>query len=376
MMKTVLHGAAWIDARRNLAAMLLLGLSCSNAHSTAADVDIDDRLRAIVDEVPIKDVPGIVLLVDRPGGVLLHLRGVANRKTGLSLDASQIVRAGSIGKTYVAATAIMAAEEGRVDLDSKIDAYLSPDVMAKLRTQQAPTIRQLLNHTSGIPDFVTARFYLTWEKTSPPTTEQVFRAIKNRKVTNNPGEKFHYSNTNYYVAALILEKVYEKPLETLLAEKIFQPQNLERTYYNQHRPPGDEIHGYGSEMRKWKDTYDWRENHGPDGGIKATPADLSRWLRTLFATDGDLFAVGSAMVQSAVVDGERRRQGLGVEILMGRDGTKVYGHTGGLWGYLSAAFYVPESDTVLILYMNRSDLKIFQKTLSQVLREIVSTDSI
>lgn len=330
--------------------------------------NIETRLQAIVNDVPVKTVPGIMVLVDSPTISTLHLRGVADRKTETLLQEEHLIRAGSIGKTYVAALIAMAEQEGLLRIDDAIDTYLTANVMAQLPVLKTPTIRHLLNHTSGIPDFVTARFYLTWKKTAPPTIEQVFRAIKNKRARNFPGQEYSYSNTNFYVLALLLEKVYEEPLHSLLTEKIFKPLGLERTYYNEYRPPGDDIHGYGSELRKWKDTYEWRENHGPDGGVKMTASDLAKWMRALFSTEGQLAEVGTFMVEQSFRYDERKQQGLGVEILESRQGTLVYGHTGGLWGYLSAAYYVPKTDTVLVLYMNRGDLTVFQSVLSDLLR--------
>ena len=337
----------------------------------SAQADLQSRLKAVVDDIPTKKVPGTILLIDGPQGSAVLLHGVANRKTDAPLSANHLLRAGSIGKTYVAALAVMAASEGLLDLDAPIDRYLGPEVIGRLPMEGPATVRQLLNHTSGIPDFVTAKFYITWKKTSPPTVSQVFRAIKRKRATNPPGAEVHYSNTNYYVAALILESVYAQTLESLLVEKLFKPQALQATYYNQHRPPGDEIHGYGSEMRKWKDTYEWRENHGPDGGVKTTAADLARWIRTILAPNGELSEIGATMMQAPVMESERKFQGLGVEMLVSKNGTKVYGHTGGLWGYLTAAFYIPEHDTVFVLHMNSSDGKVFQSTLSEILRVIV-----
>ncbi len=349
-------------------AMIVI-FACS--YVSAAQADLETRLRAVIHDVPTKKVPGIVLLIDGPEGSTLHLRGFANRKTKSPLSADHLIRAGSIGKTYVAALAVIAASEGLLDLDAPIDCYLDPEVVQNLPMKKLPTVRQVLNHTSGIPDFVTAKFYFTWKKTSPPTSHQVFRAIQGKPATNAPGAAVHYSNTNYYIAALVLERVYGQTLESLLEDKLFNPHGLQATYYNQHRPPGDEIHGYGSELRKWKDTYEWRENYGPDGGIKATPADLARWIRILFAPGGELSEIGATMTQAPVKEGERKFQGLGVDIRVSRNGTEVYGHTGALWGYLSAAFYLPEHDIVLVLYMNRSDRKVFQSTLSEILRAIV-----
>ena len=207
----------------------------------------------------------------------------------------------------------------------------------------------------------------------PLSTELALHAIRGKKAYGKPGETYHYSNTNYHLAALILEKVYKKSLATLFQEKLFAVISLKKTFYGMSELPCDDIHGYGSPWRPWNDTYTWKENTGPDGGIFASALDLEKWIRALFSPAGQFVKYGEQMMANPVVEAERKRQGMGVEILLSRKGKKIVGHTGGLDGYLSAAFYIPSSDAVVVLYVNRSKEKQFSKTLGSILRCLMAS---
>jgi D-alanyl-D-alanine carboxypeptidase len=341
------------------------------AHASNVNAATEAQLQSVIDDVPVSKIPGIILLVEGPDISFHGARGYADRKAKKPIKVEHSLRAGSICKTYVAALSIMATDEELIDLDFTIDKYLSADVLNKLPNGLRPTVRQLLNHTSGVPDYYGVRFYLKdWKDRGPLTTELVLHAIRKKKATSIPGTKFSYSNTNYHLLALILEAVYQAPLEALFRERIFEPLDLQETYYNQQFPPGDEIHGYGSPGRPWKDTYEWQENTGPDGGMIAGASDLAVWIRALFSPGGQYSHIGAQMINAPVTEGERKLQGMGVEILQSRSGVNVVGHTGAADGYLTAAFYVQATDTTMVLHMNKSDTKIFGSVLSKIFKII------
>lgn len=319
--------------------------------------------------------PGAIIMVTAPGFEFYQSTGYSNPRDNVPMQLGHTLRVGSITKTYVAALAAIAVDEGRLDLDDAIDEYLSTEMLEQLPAGPMPTIRQLLNHTSGIPDYYGVRFYLfDWRDRGPLTTELVLHALRGKQRVSVPGAGYSYSNTNYHLLALILEHIYEASLEALLSERIFEPLDLQETYYGSSFPPGDDIHGFGSPLWPWDATYTWQENSGPDGGLFATATDLETWLRALFSRDGDLAPIGRIMVTDAITESERRLQGLGVEIMTSRSGVDVVGHTGGLDGYMTAAFYIPENDAFVLLHINRSNADGFSEILSQILRVAVTIE--
>lgn len=320
----------------------------------ASGQTLESRLDQVLEEVS-GDVPGAILSVSTPDFNYANAVGLSNRRTDAPMRTDHTLRLGSITKTYIAVLALMAEDDGRLDLDRSIEAYLGAEVMSTLPDGLNPTVRQLLNHTSGVPDYYGVRFYFQdWRDRGPLTTELVLHAIRGKSATNAPGEAFSYSNTNYHLIALILEEVFEDDLDSLLQARIFEPLGLERTYYSQMFAPGDDVHGYGGLILPWVDTYEWEENTGPDGGMFASVRDLAIWTRALFSPDGVFFDYGERMMANPVRDNARVEQGLGVEIITASSGARVEGHTGGLDGYSVGAFYMREADAVIIFFINSS----------------------
>lgn len=328
-------------------ALVLLG-------GAALGQTLEDRLDQVLDDVS-GDVPGAILTVNARDFAYAGSTGLSNRRTDAPMRTDHTLRLGSITKTYMAVLTLMAEDEGLVDLDRSIEAYLSAEVMGNLPEGLNPTVRQLLNHTSGVPDYYSLRFYFQdWRDRGPLTTDLVLHAIRGKSATNIPGEAYSYSNTNYHLIALVLEGVFETDLDSLLRTRIFEPLGLERTYYSQMFAPGDDVHGYGGLILPWVDTYEWEENTGPDGGMLASAEDLAIWARALFSPDGAFYHYGAQMMAHPVRENAQVEQGLGVEIITSSSGARVEGHTGGIDGYSVGVFYMRETDAVIVFFINSS----------------------
>ena len=134
--------------------------------SHASDQPLDvEHLSRILKETESYS-PGAILLASSPSGTFFKSVGYSNRKTKTPMNKESVLRIASITKTYVATLAMMAVQEGLLDLNNTIDMYLDASILNKLPKNLNPTVRQLLNHTSGIPDYYDLRFYLKdWRKT-------------------------------------------------------------------------------------------------------------------------------------------------------------------------------------------------------------------
>lgn len=345
----------------------------AGAPDASPDASLEARLAAVLEAVPVEEVPGILLMVDRPDERISLTRGYEDRETRAPIRMESVMRAGSICKTYMAALTVKMAGAGQIDLEAPLSLYVDPAVMAQLPEGLDPTIRQLLNHTSGVPDYYSERFYEEdWDISQRLTPALVLHAIRGLPATQVPGTVYDYSNTNYHLVALVLEAVSGKSVASLLQAELIGPLGLQHTYYDAVFPPGDTIHGYGSPFDPWADMFESRENTGPDGGMMMRPSDLVIWLRALLAPGGRFEDIGRVMAADPVLERKRREHGLGLDIMTSREGTEVLGHTGGVDGYFTAGFYVPVRDSVLVLYMNRSDEEIFGPLFGQCLREVVA----
>lgn len=184
---------------------------------------------------------------------------------------------GSITKTYTAVLIFQLVENGRLSLDDKLGKFFPEMPGAK-----EITIRQMLNHTSGLGDY-------TWKKSNPDwlhkkvTEQQILKEIKRQGLVSKPGEKEEYSNSAYYLLAKISEQVYNTDYGTLIRKQICEPLGLKNTT-SLLTNPGNvyESFEYNGEG-KWVETEDFYfPNTKGAGDIVATPEDMLQFINALF----------------------------------------------------------------------------------------------
>jgi D-alanyl-D-alanine carboxypeptidase len=277
--------------------------------------------------------------------------GVAQRRPRVPMPLDAELRMGSVGKVYVAAVVMHLARTGALNLDQPISAYVNAHTLAGIAGGNA-TLRQLLNHTGGVPDYYTPRTVRAWDWRQPITAHRVLDAVRGLPATNAPGVSYSYSNTGYHLLGLAAEQATGQSLAALLQSIIFDPSNLRATTYHT-TAPGGPIHGYGTPFNRNQDTWNLAENTGADSGITAQIGDVQKMLEALFLPGGALADIGTAMLaQPVAADRERREAGYGVEIATGRDGLRLVGHTGDVAGYLTFAYAAPSWNATLVGHIN------------------------
>jgi len=317
-----------------------------------------------------KSKAGALLDVRGCGLSYLRAEGVANRKTKLAMPTNEQLRIASVGKLYTAAVIHQLVQAGKLDLEKPGTYYLKDGEIDGVPNGHA-TLRQMLNHTSGVPDYYDAKSYLSWDWEKPIETERVLTVARRRKAKNEPGATYAYSNTNYHILALVAEKVTETSLSDLIQTQLLDPLNLMDTRYNTAHPEGT-VHGYGTELRSRADTWKYAENTGPDSGITATSENLSSYLSALFLEDGALISIGDAMLHNPVEkDSLRQLSGPGAEIIVGKtSGLQLIGHTGDTFGYLTFAFAIPDYNATVIGHINSSKEKAFVEFLQSSIKAV------
>ncbi|MEM9705492.1 MAG: serine hydrolase domain-containing protein [Pseudomonadota bacterium] len=344
------------------------GAPTLNAQAPAQTHEISAALSRLADKAIEGGAPGVILRVDGPEGVFDHAAGVAKKRGRAPMAVGSPMRIASVTKTFVAATAVLASKDGLIDLDQPIDQYLASADAETLGRAPFPTIRQLLGHRSGVRDYVDWRYYLLWDKRDAVTPGDALRLIKGRARTGDPGIKFDYSNTNYHVAALALEGATRASHRELLRARILNPLGLKNTSYPDEMAGEDPIHGYGGVLRPNRDVHYWRDAAGPDAGLRSTAADLSVFLRALFSDGGALKPVGDEMVGRALENKMRYQMGLGLEITtVTQSGAVFLGHRGDIVGYLTAAYYAPATDRVIVAHMNAWKRPLFETLVDELM---------
>jgi D-alanyl-D-alanine carboxypeptidase len=196
-----------------------------------------------------------------------------------------------VTKAVTAATAVRLAAEGRWDLDRPLTPYLPPYVVALLRELQglqnvdALTIRRLLDHTSGLPDYFfddrfQARILADPNRMWRPA-ELVEAAVEAKRHAFPPGTDFSYGDTGYVLVGLAIERLVDRPLAEAYRSLVFAPLAMDATYLEWHEPPGssDVSHHYDGDrdLLPMNTSFDWA-----GGGLVTTAGDLVRFLQGLF----------------------------------------------------------------------------------------------
>ncbi|MEU7895461.1 serine hydrolase domain-containing protein [Nonomuraea sp. NPDC049152] len=266
---------------------------------------------------------GAVLQVrDARGRSRTYTSGTAARGTGRPMVGGDArMRAASMTKPVVAAAVLDQVARGKLDLDEKVETYLPG-----LLDGRQVTVRQLLQHTSGLPEYLDT---IDWAK--PGTPEEQLKPALAKKPIGEPGEKWSYSNTNYLVAGMLLGDDFRKVVES----RILRPYGLKRTYWpaeGEMAIRGEHARNYGVSPADPKGgVADITEmpGHafGAAGGLVSTPADLNAFWQRLPSSTLKTMASGTVPA-----DAPYGHYGLGVARVATSCGGTVWMHDGGLPG--------------------------------------------
>ncbi|MEU5863756.1 serine hydrolase domain-containing protein [Nonomuraea sp. NPDC047529] len=322
----------------------------------AAQDATDEQLRCLLDGVVKPPVPGAILTVTGPGRSFDGAAGVYELG-GRPLRPSDAFRAASVTKTMTAAVALQLAERGDLRLDAPIGTYLDRKLVARIPYGSRITVRQLLDHTAGLYDYVGDEKWFQYVLDHPDKTwkplELVDWALRSGKPYFAPAKGYHYSDTGYVLAGLVIEKAARKPLHQVYRSMLLRPLKMDRTYLEHPEAPrGPRAHNYLGE----RDTYDFNPTFDTfgGGGLVSTGADLNRFMRGLF--EGKVFkrpATLRTMVRSTPQSVKAGSPyGLGIARLTAT-GDAAYGHSGFFGAF---QVYVPKKRVAVTGSLTQSEM--------------------
>lgn len=342
--------------RLNVLIVSVLALLASPAFGLLPETSvIETEVDAILEETGIS---GAVVLVQTPEERRIITRGVTDRESQAPIPAHAQLRIASIGKIHTAAVIHSLIRNGELGFDDRLVDLVAPHWVEGIANADQATVRQLLTHTSGIPDYYDDVWFLTVNTVQGNTPQRTLGYIHGRPADFAPGEGYGYSNSNYQYLALIAEAVTGESFDTLIETRLIAPLGLRATSYNQPLNGGDLIHGYGTAADPDRDVYDLIENHGPDGGVFTSAADLADTLTALFSSDGRLSELGELMLSEDIDRGDGRSRTLGPIRIRDPRGLDVIMHGGSIAGYASLAIYELNTGTIVIVHLSadRPDL--------------------
>jgi len=296
--------------------------------------------------------PGSALLVLRDGKpVRIKAEGVADIQTGRKITAKTNFRLASITKQFTATAILLLAKDGEMTVDDAVckripgwPAYAS-----------GVTIRHLLTHTSGLPDY---------DNDVPDTIAQLTDAdvlsfVQKQKALNfAPGDKYRYSNTAYAILALIVEHASKRSFSAFLKARIFEPLGMKDTvaYVQGKETVKNRAYGHSRVATGWKrDDQSATSAVIGDGGIYSNVNDLAKWIRALDRCKLlDCQTLTESWTSAKLNNGTPTNYGFGWRLEI-RDGQRVIGHTGETRGFRNALLRYPDKKTTVILLTNRNE---------------------
>jgi D-alanyl-D-alanine carboxypeptidase len=363
--------------RRHLAAigttLALTGVASpafASASGTPPPLD-PAALQNAISGLPNATVTGALVNVTGSAGRWSGTSGVRDVVTRRSVRADGNFRVGSISKVFTAVVVLRLAAEHQVDLDQPVQHYL-PGLLPA--SYPAITVRQLLNHTSGLPDGTTgggdARWFVDHRFESWTPREIVEDAVR-RPMKFAPGTKQDYNGTNYFVAGMLVERLTGHTYAHEVRTHVIEPLNLRNTYVlDRHDPrlPGPHAHGYVAVTEDGTTTlhdvseqspYPWAE-----GGLISNSGDLRTFITAIFkgrlvprSELKEMFTVPDVPylgTDNCVIGPEAGRACFAAGLMKAPlpNGLTAWGKTGSRPGYTSGLFATRDLSRVLVYSLN------------------------
>lgn len=287
---------------------------------------LPDTVQEQVDEAIAHGLDGIIVYADQGGKEpALYAAGWKNREKKILADPHSLFKIGSISKLYVAVAVAKLVNEGPLSLDKTLDEYL-PELAGRIENADKITLRMLVQHRSGIPNFTdTPNYWLD----PPKANRENLELVLDKPADFAPDKKYSYSNTNYLLIGEILDKTLGYSHHQYIKRGILIPLELNNTYSLLSEVDIDDVMsgydvGYKDDLKK-------NDFINPAGSMVATAEDVGIFLRAL--NDGSLLNDNEQAIYSSIYE---------------------YEHTGLLPGYSSIARYHKDIDAVIVQFVNTS----------------------
>jgi len=354
------HGGNRLMHTRTLLVPVLMCLStvvgCRQQEGAGEDLAmaLDSYIEAVMERF---ELPGLTVAVTR-GGEIAYTGafGVRSLNSGEPMRADYLFHMASVSKPFVATAAMQLVEQGRMELDERVVTYLPYFELADERYRQI-TVRQMLNHTSGMPDVEDYE----WDRPQydEGAAERYVRSLKDEQMIAAPGELWRYSNMAFDVMADVIAKVSGRPFEIYVKQNILDPLGMSESTFLYPETP-ERLRTTGHVWRLGpavSEVYPYNRRHAPSSTLNSSVLEMTKWA--------------SANLNRGELDGERILTEESYEVLWNPSaevaedyhvglswflgtyrGTRTIGHSGGDTGYSSQFMLLPEEGIGVILASN------------------------
>lgn len=353
---------SFVIASTVIGALVLTGCSTSSSPSSQPTVVGQTTVQQRLDDLTANGgPPGAVLVIQTNGAPVVLTSGSADVSTSQAMNPAATTRIASVSKPYSGAILLKLASQGKVTLGSKIGKLL-PSLP---KAWGSVTVAQLLQHSSGIPDYIKDKQFLQQFIANPQmqrTPQQLIGYVAGDPLEFTPGSRYEYSDTDNIVAGLIAEQLTGKSYPDILTSEVTQPLALSNTSLPATSAlPSPFIHGYAVDPANPSTPEDVSELINPglawaSGGMISTGDELNTFIRGLLG--GKLFDAQVLTDAAGFRPGAGGPPGPGVNasgLSIYRYTTKcgvVYGHTGNMPGYTAFVAATADGSASMSLAIN------------------------
>ena len=297
-----------------------------------------------------KTGPGVAVIVTQKGKTLYKsARGLANIELQVPLNIKSIFRLGSITKQFTGAAIMMLAEQGKLSLNDNIHKYV-PDFPTE---GNEITIKHLLTHTSGIANYTEDENIWENELQTPTTIDKMIKRFAKHPMALKTGEANRYSNTGYVILGKIIEVASEKSYPDFIEQDIFAKLGMNNSHYGGHQLISNRASGYSISESGYvnADYIDMIWPHAA-GSLLSTVDDMNTWYSAL--RNGKIITKESyqqMISPTKLNDGSFAQYGFGLGLFK-LNKYDAIGHGGGIHGFVTNAFYLPEEDLYVAVLNN------------------------
>ena len=303
------------------------------------------------------EAPGWLVSIKTPEAIYEYAEGKADLGADIDMSTTNLIRIGSITKTFTATLTLILCDEGVLRLNNRLDEYY-PEFPGADKIE----IRHLLTHTSGIPSWdededIRMQIY---NGSSAWNIDKLIEWASEQPLHSEPGEEMHYSNIGYFLLGKILEQSSGLSVGELIQEKICIPLGLTQTMMPlTPYPSADVIHGYDESSGEVLDMTGTPQAEAINfelawtaGGMLSTLDELSTWSRAL--VNGTLLSDSLHQQQMPILNPPTQSVPYWTGYGMGISQADAWiGHTGAICGFICYMQYYPEKDVSIVTFFNK-----------------------
>ncbi|MBI1342807.1 MAG: serine hydrolase [Terrimonas sp.] len=297
---------------------------------------------------------GAILVAKNNTVLYENYQGFADLRTKDSITEHTAFHIASTSKTFTAMAVLQLVQEGRLTLTTTLDQFFPGFPYAGV------TVKDLLSHRSGLPNYLYFLEKTGWDTQKKISNQEVLQSLINDKPNKDfePNTRFSYSNTNFVLLALIIEKITGQPYPSYMKTKIFEPLGMKDTYVYTEAEADRSTPSFKNNGRYWD--LDFTDNTYGDKNIYSTPSDLLKW--SLAVNEEKIIPRQLLDMAYTPYSNERKsihNYGLGWRMLNLQNGRKVIYHNGRWHGSNSAFAYLPEEKVTIIIVGNKYNSNIY-----------------